>query len=242
MHTLKMLRRGVGWGGVVNFFHNQQESKIFSHLEDSFFFNLGFPGFYFWFGTPSPPHISTGASCSVSLCRVTHSGCGQTNCTRVGLFKGHAILSITMIKNETIHIYQLPYPALASARFCESRISSIFLHGSIDNCASSIYMYAIRFLCKFDLYVCDSIDICVSSIYMYAVRFIFVRFDWYLYGSIDICVSSIYMYAARFIFVWFDWYLYDSIDICGKFDLYVCGSIYFLYGSIDICTVRLIFV
>ena len=40
----------------------------------------------------------------------------------------------------------------------------IFLHGSIDNCVSWIYMYAIRL-------------IFVSSIYMYAVRFIFCCFD-----------------------------------------------------------------
>ena len=53
-------------------------------------------------------------------------------------------------------------------------------------------------------------------------------FDFSLYAWIDICVSSIYMYAVLFIFVRFDRYL------C-KFDLNVCGSIYF-------CTVRFIFV
>ena len=48
-----------------------------------------------------------------------------------------------------------------------------------------------------------------------------------MYGWIDICVSSIYMYAVRFIFVRLDCYLW-------KFDLYVCGSIYF-------CTAQFIF-
>ena len=58
------------------------------------------------------------------------SGCGQTNCTRVGLFKGHTILPITMIKNKTIHSPFLHFkstvhPALASRGFASHIISSI---------------------------------------------------------------------------------------------------------------------
>ena len=68
---------------------------------------------------------------------ITSHECGQTSCTRVGLFKGHTILSITMINNKTIHVFWLPSPipllqtncapSPSFARFCESRISSFKL-------------------------------------------------------------------------------------------------------------------
>ena len=68
-----------------------------------------------WTPPPPPLHISNGASlmscklqCITPTVRgddIAQSGCDYTTCTRVGLFKGHTILSITIIKNETIHTF-----------------------------------------------------------------------------------------------------------------------------------------
>ena len=113
-----------------------QTLKIFfCFLCNAGFFSLhfGFARFFSCLWTLPPLlHISNGASltsCQLQCITPTVYGCDHTTCTRVGLFRGHTILSITITKNESpfLHSKSTVHSALASRGFASHVLLVVFL-------------------------------------------------------------------------------------------------------------------